>query len=65
MKKIVIIVPDQVKIVSEIGSTIYSKYYDVTADMIIQMFSRKTDYHESIFFENNKSILVESIEDVM
>ena len=64
MKRIVIIVPDQVKIINESSSNIYSKYYDVTEDLIIQMFSSKTDYHENIFFEDTKSIRVESIEDV-
>jgi hypothetical protein len=64
MKRIVIIVPDQVKIINETSSNIYSKHYDVTEDLIIQMFSSKTDYHENIFFEDTKSIRVESIEDV-
>jgi hypothetical protein len=64
MKKIVMIIPDQVKIINESSSNIYSKYYDVTEDLIIQMFSRKTDYHENIFFEDTKNIQIESIEDV-
>ena len=64
MKRIVMIVPDQVKIISEIRSNIYLKYYDVTKELIIQMFSRKTDYHENIFFEDTKNILIESIEDL-
>ena len=51
MKKIVMIIPDQVKIINESSSNIYSKYYDVTEDLIIQMFSRKTDYHENIFLK--------------
>ena len=64
MKRIVIIVPDQIKLLSESRSKIYSKDHDVTADLIIKMLSRKTDYHENIFFEDTKSILVESIEAV-
>ena len=65
MKKIVIIVPDQIKLLSESRSKIYSKNHDVTADLIIKMLSRKTDYHENIFFENAKSIRIESIEDII
>ena len=64
MKRIVVIVPDKVKIVNESHSNSYSKEYDVTGELIIQMFSRITDYHENIFFEDSKTILVESIEDV-
>jgi hypothetical protein len=64
MKKIVMIVPDQVKIISEIRSNIYSKNYDVTDGLIIQMFSRKTDYHEDIYFEDTQNIRIESIDDV-
>ena len=58
------IVPDQVKLLSESRSNIYTKDYNVSADLIIKMLSRKTDYHENIFFEDTKSIRVESIEDV-
>ena len=64
MKRIVMIVPDQVKLLSESRSNIYTKDYNVSADLIIKMLSRKTDYHENIFFEDTKSIRVESIEDV-
>jgi len=64
MKKIVMIVPDQVKMVTRSNINIYSKHYDVTEDLIIQMFSPVNDYHENIFFEDAKSIRVESIEDV-
>ena len=64
MKRIVVIVPDKVKMVHESHSNSYSKEYDVTGELIIQMFSRITDYHENIFFEDIKSIRVESIEDV-
>jgi adenine specific DNA methylase Mod len=63
MKRIVIIVPDQIKMVSEGRTNNYSKDSDVTGELIIQMLSRKTDYHENVFFEDSKSILVESIED--
>jgi hypothetical protein len=64
VKRIVMIVPDQVKLLSESRSNIYTKDYDISADLIIKMLSRKTDYHENMFFEDPKSILVESIEDV-
>ena len=64
MKRIVIIVPDQIKMVSEGRTKKYSKDYDVTGALIIQMLSGSTDYHENIFFEDSKSILVESIEDL-
>jgi adenine specific DNA methylase Mod len=64
MKRIVMIVPDQIKMVSEGRNNNYSKDSDVTGELIIQMLSRNTDYHENIFFEDSKSILVESIEDV-
>jgi len=63
MKRIVIIVPDQIKMLSEGRTNNYSKDSDVTGELIIQMLSRKTDYHENIFFEDSKSIRVESIED--
>jgi len=64
MKRIVIIVPDQIKMVSEGRTNNYSKDSDVTGELIIQMLSRKTDYHENVFFEDSKSIRVESIDDV-
>ena len=64
MKRIVIIVPDQIKMVSEGRTNNYSKDSNVTGDLIVQMLSRKTDYHENIFFEDSKSIRVESIEDL-
>ncbi len=64
MKRIVVIVPDKVKMVNETHSNNYSKEYDVTGDLIIKMFSRITDYHENTFFEDSKSIRVESIEDI-
>ena len=64
MKRIVIIVPDQVKKINVSSHNIYSKYYNVTEEMIIQMFSAAEDYHENIFFEDTKSIRVESIEDI-
>ena len=64
MKRIVIIVPDQIKMVSEGRTSNYSKDSNVTGDLIVQMLSRKTDYHENIFFEDSKSIRVESIEDL-
>ena len=64
MKRIVIIVPDQVKKINASSYNIYSKYYNVTEEMIIQMFSPAEDYHENIFFEDTKSIRVESIEDI-
>jgi adenine specific DNA methylase Mod len=63
MKRIVIIVPDQIKMVSEGRTNNYSKDSNVTGDLIVQMLSRKTDYHENIFFQDSKSIRVESIED--
>ncbi len=63
MKRIVIIVPDQIKMVSEGRTNNYSKDSDVTGELIIQVLSRKTDYHENVFFEDSKSIRVESIED--
>ena len=63
MKRIVIIVPGQIKMLSEGRTNNYSKDSDVTGELIIQMLSRKTDYHENIFFEDSKSIRVESIED--
>jgi hypothetical protein len=64
MKRIVIIVPDQIKMLSEGRTNNYTKDSDVTGELIIQMLSRKTDYHENIFFEDSKSIRVESIEDL-
>ena len=64
MKKIVMIVPDQVKLVTRSEINIYSKLYDVTEDIIIQMFSPAKDYHENIFFEDAKSIRIESIEHI-
>ncbi len=64
MKRIILIVPDQIKMVSGSRTNNYSKYYDVTEDLIIKMLSGITDYHESILFEDAKSIRVESIEDV-
>ena len=64
MKTIVMIVPDQVKMVTRSNINIYTKHYDVTEDIIIQMFSPISEYNENIFFEDTKSIRVESIEDV-
>jgi len=64
MKRIVIIVPDQIKMVSEGRTKKYSKDSNVTGELIIQMLSRNTDYHENMFFEDSKSIRVESIEDL-
>ena len=64
MKRIVVVVPDLVKMVSEGRTNNYSKYYDVTEDLIIKMLSGMTDYHENLLFEDTKSIRVESIEDV-
>ncbi len=64
MKKIVITVPDQVKMVTRSKFNIYTKYYNITEDLIIKMFSPTVEYHEDVFFEDTKSILVESIEDV-
>jgi len=63
MKRIVIIVPDQIKMVSEGRTNNYSKTSDVTGELIIQMLSRSTNYHDNIFFEDSKSIRLESIED--
>lgn len=64
MKRIVMIVPDQIKIISDGRPKNYSRYADVTENLIIKMLSGMTDYHENIFFEDSKSIRVESIEDL-
>lgn len=64
MKKIVMTVPDKVKMVTRSKINIYSKYCDVTEDLIIKMCSPIVEYNENIFFEDTKSIRVESIEDV-
>ena len=65
MKRIVMIVPDQVRIINQSRSNNYSKYHNVTKDLIMKMVSVKTDYHENIFFEDTKNIRIESMEDVV